>query len=78
MQLSSGRIEDILQLSLSAGYLSLQVLLSETMQTITELKYGTDLTTGLRSGFAAVIWKDRGHPTTVIVIEIFVSSSSPI
>ena len=39
---------------------------------------GTDLTTGLRSGWAAVIWKDRGHPTTVIVTRIFVSSSSPI
>ena len=33
MQLSSGRIEDILQLSLSPGYLSLQVLLSETTYT---------------------------------------------
>ena len=39
---------------------------------------GTDLTIGLRSGCAAVIWKDRGHPTTVIVTGIFVSSSSPI
>ena len=39
---------------------------------------GTDLTTGLRSGCVAVIWKDRGHPTTVIVIRIFISSSSPI
>ena len=28
---------------------------------------GTDLTTGLRSGLAAVIWKARGHPKTVIV-----------
>ena len=39
---------------------------------------GTDLTTGLRSGCAAVIWKDRGHLTTVIDTGIFVSSSSPI
>ena len=39
---------------------------------------GTDLTTGLRSGCEAVIWKDSGHPTTVIVTEIFVSSSSLI
>ena len=39
---------------------------------------GTDLTTGLRSGCAAVFWKDRGHPTTVIDTGIFVSSSSPI
>ena len=39
---------------------------------------GTDLTTGLRSSCAAVIWKDRGHPTTVIDTGIFVSSSSPI
>ena len=39
---------------------------------------GTDLTIGLRSCCAAVIWKDRGHPTTVIVTGIFVSSSSPI
>ena len=78
MLLSSGRIEDILQLSLSSGFLSLQVLLSEMMHKITELKYGTDLTTGLRSGCAAVIWKDRGHPTTVIDTGIFVSSSSPI
>ena len=39
---------------------------------------GTNLTTGLRSGCAAVIWKERGHPTTVIDTGIFVPSSSPI
>ena len=38
----------------------------------------TDLTTGLTSRCAAVIWKDRGHPITVIVTGIFVSSSFPI